>query len=307
MVKKQKKEKKPIKFSINKKQIELLIGKFEGIPEKYILTDINEFIEKVNKGEIILKDINFISVGSINRILFDEITQRINLYFEKGGSQTYSIDIKLLPDILYKISDSEIFLLDINVIETSSLPEKLLNSRIKEVYDNGISLSRPLFKKKHPINTPFKLTNQRIAELRINQEDHLYRQIKHELKNLYQINIDYFNRHIIKLKEYEIELLKKKKRIDKCKLLLDLIKTNRISISRKQNSVSIKIDKASKGLSIKDLKIKMYGTHEFDTYIILTKEEIDEIIKKVNDKYEKIKNDIERELMPPPNRQIQLL
>jgi len=44
-----------------------------------------------------------------------------------------------------------------------------------------------------------------------------------------------------------------------------------------------------------------YSSNEFDTYIILTKEEIDEIIKKVNDKYEKIKNDIERELMPPPS------
>lgn len=293
-----KKRETHIKFSINKKQIELLIGKFQGIPQKYILTDIKEFIKKVNEGEIILKDINFNSVGSINRIFFDELTKRINLYFEKGDSQTYSIDIKLLPDILYKISDSEIFLLDINVIETSSLPEKLLNSKIKEVYKNGISLNRPLFKK--TITTPFKLTNQRIAELRINQEDHLYRQIKHELKNLYQTNKEDFNRRVINLIEYDIELLKKKKRIDKYKLLLSLIKTNRISISRKLNSVSVTIDKKSKGLSIRDLKIKGFGTNEFDTYIILTIEEINEIIKKVNDKYKKIKNEIERELMPPP-------
>lgn len=111
-------------------------------------------------------------------------------------------------------------------------------------------------------------------------------------------NILDYKKKIKELIKFEIELLKNNRRIEITRNLNEIIRRGRIN--RDGNKIKIE-DIHRYPLSKKNLKINSSFDDGYDISIQLTPVEISKIEMEVNEKYTKITQKIDRELMPPPS------
>ena len=115
-------------------------------------------------------------------------------------------------------------------------------------------------------------------------------------------NQELYLSHIKELINFEIKIAKISLRIKKNKILQQHLLRGTISAFKKGKGLSIQINPIRRSLlSNKDIKISASIQDGFDISIKLTHEEIRKIEEDITKKYERITNEIDRKLMPPPD------
>jgi hypothetical protein len=126
-----KSKKEPKKHILNKSQISFLENFFSGDIKKYTENDIDDIINKVNRNEINLYDINSLSLGKINNIQKKDN----NIIISFNQKISYTVSIKKFLQILYLKETNgkiEMFILDTETIDDTKLPISLLQQPIRE-------------------------------------------------------------------------------------------------------------------------------------------------------------------------------
>jgi|688.fasta_scaffold19994_7 hypothetical protein len=265
---------------------------------------IDKIISKLNSKKITIIDLNFKRKGGILEIT--KFQKKFIIYKYKDDKE-HKIDLSIFLSKLYLNDTQTQIYFDLNQNTTF---DELLKGKTTESLDIsqyleeqsriGISRYMPVFKKQTNLR-PSNLDYLILASLR--KHDYDEKLIKHKLLNLKKgNNQELYLSHIKELINFEIKIAKISLRIKKNKILQQHLLRGTISAFKKGKGLSIQINPIRRSLlSNKDIKISASIQDGFDISIKLTHEEIRKIEEDITKKYERITNEIDRKLMPPPD------
>lgn len=275
---------------------------------------IDKIISKLDSKKITIIDLNYkrkksgiSKITKIPKIIMDRSGKQVNVLFIKYSyldDKEYVIDLSIFLSKLY-LNDTQTqiyFDLDKNTTFDILLKQKTTESLDISHYleeRRRIYLPMPVFKKQTLRGS--RLDYIKLASLRKDYLDEKF--IKHKLLFFKKSN-DYtsYLTHINELMMIEIEIAKNNLKIKKNIFLQQNLLRGTITTYRKGKGVKVEISQIRKlPLSNKDIKISASLQNGYDISIKLTDEEIQNIEKDIKEKYERIKNEIDKELMPPPN------